>query len=254
MEQETNNTPSAPEQKNEVKKNATISIPAAIISGAVIIAIALIIVLGSNGSTPKNAAPAAQQPAEVTEVPADVATVRPNDNVRGDLSKAEVAIIEYSDSDCPYCIKFHPTLQQIYSEYDGKVAWVYRYFPLTSLHPNAATEAVALECVAELGGNDAFNKYLDTIINVTLNPDPKSNEALTTYATAQGIDGDLFKTCIAGTNASDRVKADSDEAEKIGAQGTPFSIAVNLKTGKQIIIPGAYPYADVKADIDSLLK
>ncbi len=250
--QTTNNTPTS--TPNEAPKKVPISIPAAILTGAVIIALALIFVFGSkNGATPTTQ-PTGQQPAPITKVDAAIATIRPNDHVRGDISKAEVAMIEYSDSDCPYCIRFHPTLDQIYTEYNGKVAWVYRYYPLTSLHPNAATEAVALECVAQLGGNDAFNKYLDTIINVTLNPDPKSNEQLTTFATAEGIDGTLFNKCIAGTSASDRVKADTDEAQQIGAQGTPFTIAVNLKTGKQVIIPGAYPYEDVKKDIDSLLK
>jgi protein-disulfide isomerase len=140
------------------------------------------------------------------------------------------------------------------NEYKGKLVWVYRLYPLTGLHPNAATEAVALECVAQLGGQDAFNKYLDTVTNVTLNNDPKSNEALTAYATAEGIDATAFKSCVAGTAASDRVKASATEAEKIGARGTPFSIAVNLKTGKQVIIPGAYPLEDVRKDIDSLLK
>ncbi len=244
------------EQENtttSTKKN-TISLPAAIISAAVIIALALIFVFGPKTAATNTQPTTGDQPAEITSVPADVAVIRPTDRIRGDVSTAQVAIIEYSDSDCPFCVKFHPTLQQIMTDYKGKVVWIYRYFPLASLHPNATTEAVALECVAELGGNNAFNKYLDQIINVTLNPDPTSNETLTTFATAQGIDSAAFKKCMAGTTASDRVKADVTEAGKIGAQGTPFSIAVNLKTGKQVIIPGAYPLADVKADIDSLLK
>lgn len=243
--------------KNEnLPKKTSISLPAAIVTGAVIIAIALMIVLGSKNSDSKppkdttNTTP----PAEVKEVPADVAIVRNNDHILGDPTKAEIAIIEYSDSDCPFCIKFHPTLQTIYKDYDGKVALVYRYFPLDSLHPNASTEAVALECVAQLGGNDAFNKYLDTIINVTLSPNPKSNEALVGYAKAEGIDEDLFKKCIADPAAANRVKSNAEEAQKIGAQGTPFSIAVNLKTGAQEIIPGAYPLEYVREIIDSLLK
>lgn len=239
-------------QISQESKKGPISIGAAIVTAAVIIALALIIVMGPKSN--KAADTGATQPKDVTSVPADVATIRANDRVRGDASKAEVAIIEYSDSDCPFCVRFHPTLEQVYKDYGGKVAWVYRYYPLTSLHPNAATEAIAMECVADLGGNDAFNKYLDQIINITLTPDPKANEQLTTIATGLGVDAKLFKNCVAGTTASDRVKADSAEAAKIGAQGTPFSIAVNLKTGKQIIIPGAYPLEDVKKNIDSLLK
>lgn len=243
----------SPDQTPIEPKKSGISLPAAILSAAVIIALALIVVFGGKDTAkqqPSNNA----QPEEVTSVPADVATIRPTDHIRGDASKAQVAIIEYSDSDCPFCVRFHPTLEQVYNDYGGKVAWVYRYFPLASLHPNATTEAVAMECVAELGGNDAFNKYLDSIINITLTPDPKANEQLTTIATSLGIDKAKFTSCVKGTTASDRVAADSTEAQKIGAQGTPFSIAVNLKTGEQKIIPGAYPLEDVKKDIDSLLK
>lgn len=244
--------PQIQQQPEVTPKKGTISTGAAIVTAAVIIALALIIVMGPKSN--KAADTGTTQPQDVTSVPADVATIRPNDRIRGDVSKAEVAIIEYSDSDCPYCVRFHPTLEQVYKDYNGKVAWVYRYFPLTSLHPNAVTEAVAMECVADLGGNDAFNKYLDQIINITLTPDPKANEQLTTIASGLGIDAKLFKSCMTGTKASDRVKADITEATKIGARGTPFSIAVNLKTGKQIIIPGAYPIEDVRKDIDSLLK
>ena len=47
-------------------------------------------------------------------------------------------------------------MQKISDEYKGKVKWVYRHFPLDSLHPNARKAAEASECATELGGNDAF--------------------------------------------------------------------------------------------------
>ncbi len=231
------------------EKKVNISIPAAIVTGAVIIALALIFTLGGKGGTPKQegAAPDTNAP---TQAPASVVTIRPTDYVRGNTTSADVAIIEYSDSDCTYCQRFHPTLQQVISE-DKNVAWVYRFFPL-SIHPNAYTESLALKCAADLGGNDTFWKYLDTVINVTLNADAKSNVALTTYATAEGIDAATFKSCIANPATSAAIDADMAEAQSIGAQGTPYSIVVNLKTGKQIAIPGAYPIEDVKAAIESV--
>lgn len=256
MQQEhTNTTPeNTPEiiTPNVESKKSTISVPAAILTGAMIITLAIIFVFGPKNNQADTAPQAA--PKEVTEVSKEIATIRATDRIRGDVTKADIAIIEYSDSDCPYCSKFHTTMQEVYTEYQGKVAWVYRYFPLPSLHPNAVTEAVAMECVAELGGNKAFNAYLDTIINVTLNPDPKSNAALATFATDQGVDSTLFKKCMADTTASDRVAADSAEAQNMGAQGTPFSIIVNLKTGKQAIVPGAYPIEDIRKTITALLK
>lgn len=75
---------------------------------------------------------------------------------------AEVVIVEYSDLECPYCAKFHQTMHQLITDYNGKVAWVYRHLPL-KMHENAEEKAVASECVSELGGNDAFWKYIDNI-------------------------------------------------------------------------------------------
>ena len=65
--------------------------------------------------------------------------------------KADVVIVEYSDLECPYCKLFQPTLQRVMDEYgkDGKVAWVYRHFPIDSLHPKAPKEAEASECANE---------------------------------------------------------------------------------------------------------
>lgn len=76
---------------------------------------------------------------------------------------ASMTIVEYSDIDCPYCKSFHATLQQVVADYKGQINWVYRHFPLTSLHPNALLKAQATECVGEQGGNDKFWQYLDKL-------------------------------------------------------------------------------------------
>ncbi len=239
--------------KNETNKPA-VTIAAAIMTSAAMIALALILILHPANNSGNNAQQQAA-PTTPTTIPAAIATLRPGDmnHVRGDLSKAQVLIFEYSDSDCPFCEQFHPTLQQIVSDYQGKVAWVYRYFPLT-IHPNSHTEAIAMQCAGQLGGAKAFNSYLDTVINVTLNPDPKSDQMLNTFAQQQGLDATKFAACRADPATAAVVDTSITEAQTIGAQGTPFSIVVNIKTGKQIIIPGAYPIADVKKDIDSLLQ
>lgn len=93
-----------------------------------------------------------------------ISPVSAADHIRGDIN-APVKIIQYSDIDCPFCKRFHGTMQEVMDSYgkDGKVAWVMRHFPLTQLHPDAFNKAEASECVAELGGNDKFWKFVDTL-------------------------------------------------------------------------------------------
>ena len=194
---------------------------------------------------------AAQNDAQPTSVDSKVLVVRPTDHVSGNPATAKVTIFEYSDSDCPFCQSFQPTIEKILATYGSNVAWVYRYFPLT-IHPDSHNESIALECSAQLGGNTTFFKFLDKAFGVTVTPD-QSAETMTNIATSLGLDKTLFTKCIQNTDIAARVNNDANEAETIGAQGTPFTILVN-KAGKQVIIPGAYPYDAVKADVDSLMK
>ncbi|MDP2629533.1 MAG: thioredoxin domain-containing protein, partial [Candidatus Harrisonbacteria bacterium] len=55
--------------------------------------------------------------------------VRESDHVRGN-SDAQVSLVEFSDFECPFCARFHPTLSRLVEEYD-QVKWVYRHFPLS---------------------------------------------------------------------------------------------------------------------------
>ncbi|OGG14788.1 hypothetical protein A2773_06840 [Candidatus Gottesmanbacteria bacterium RIFCSPHIGHO2_01_FULL_39_10] len=70
--------------------------------------------------------------------------------VRGDKN-AKVTIVEFSDFQCPFCVRAHPTMKQVLKEYEGKVKLVYKHFPLTSIHPKAEKAAQASECAKDQG-------------------------------------------------------------------------------------------------------
>lgn len=240
------------EKIEEVKKTMTISTPAAIITAGVVIALALVFSGKGVTSVKNNVAKvdSGQQQAG-NNLPAEPISVRTNDHVRGDLSKAEVTIVEYSDSDCPFCQRFHETMQDVMKKYGTKVAWVYRYFPL-DMHPDSHNEAYALECVGQLGGNDKYWSFLDSIIDITVAPE-KSAPVLAGIATGLGIDAKALAACEVNPATKSIVDGQSEEAQKLGAQGTPYSIAIG-KNGKQVVIPGALPIGDVSKIIDDLMK
>jgi protein-disulfide isomerase len=93
-----------------------------------------------------------------------VLPVSATDHIQGS-PEAKMTIIEFSDLECPYCATFHVTMERIIAEHgaSGEVAWVYRHFPLESIHPQARPLAHSAECVNELAGPNAFWEYLSYI-------------------------------------------------------------------------------------------
>ncbi|MEI7720153.1 MAG: thioredoxin domain-containing protein, partial [bacterium] len=131
----------------------TIVIAGAFIAGAVFL-------VGTSNS-PTNKAGEAQK---VTGRPYDPTL----DHVLGNPN-APVKVVEYADLECPFCKTFNTTMHQVMDFYgqSGKVAWVYRPFPLGQIHSKAPKEAEAAECAADQGGDVAFYKYIDQIYLIT---------------------------------------------------------------------------------------
>lgn len=181
----------------------------------------------------------------------NVPPVTDKDWVRGDR-KAEIALIEYSDLECPFCKQFHSTAQRVVDEYKGKVMWIYRHYPL-SFHPNAQKAAEASECAGKLGGNDAFWKYIDAVYkNVTNSGIPK--DSLFSIAKEIGLNENEFKKCLDSGEMAKKVTDQMDGGTKAGVNGTPGNILLNIKTGQTRLIPGAVPFEQLQQAIDELLK
>jgi protein-disulfide isomerase len=183
-----------------------------------------------------------QQPANVQLQAVD----KNNDWIRGDKN-AKVSIIEFSDIDCPFCGRFHTTMKQVLDAYDGQINWVYRHFPLTSLHPDSAKKAEGVECVGELGGNDKVWEFLDKIYT-----EKTSLSQLGAAASSIGINSGDFQTCLDSGKYRGAVSNEAVQAQAAGGRGTPHSIIVSGDT--KIPISGAQPFDSIKASLDTVLK
>ena len=235
------------------EKKSNFMIPGAIIVAGVIIAGAI---MYSNGSVPsagsgQAAAGAARDGAQNGAIE-NIKPVTEDDHIRGSIN-APVIIVEFSDLECPFCKRFHSTLQQIVDEYDGKVSWVYRHFPLASLHSKAVKEAEATECAAELGGNDAFWAYVDRLFEVTPSNNGLDLDDLPQIAENVGLDVGKFQECLDERRYKDAVQADYDDAINSGGQGTPYSIVI-ARDGTKSVIPGALPFESIKKIVDTALE
>ncbi len=173
------------------------------------------------------------------------------DHIRGNPA-APVSLIEYSDFECPYCKRFHATPKVLLERFGGKVNWVWRHFPLSFHEPVARQEAIASECAAAQGGNDAFWKYADALFANTQSnghglPGSKTLQML---ATETGLDGAVFSRCLAQGQVAKRIDEDIADGAKAGVNGTPTTLIRNNRTGATEVVVGALPAAALAAAIE----
>ncbi len=186
--------------------------------------------------------PSAAQPEEKVGT---VAPVSASDYVRGDKN-APITMIEYSDFECPYCQAFQATMNQVMADYKGKVKWVYRFFPL-SFHANATPAANAAACAGEQG---KFWEYADALYE---NQSSLGDALYTKLAGDLKLNTTKFADCYQSKKYQSRIDADRQSGSAANVNGTPGTIIISEDGSKQLV-PGALPYAQVKAMLDAALK
>ncbi len=155
---------------------------------------------------------------------------------------APVTIVEFSDFECPFCLRFHPTLQRVMDDYEGKVRLVYRQFPLNNIHPNAQKAAEASLCANDQG------KFWELHDALFAQPGGLDVPSLKAKAAELGLDTGAFATCLdSGTHAA-QVAADVEEGSRLGVSGTP-ALFINGR-----YLSGAQPYEVVARILDDELQ
>ncbi|MBI4434554.1 DsbA family protein [Candidatus Uhrbacteria bacterium] len=168
-------------------------------------------------------------------------TVSDSDHIRG-AKDAKVTIVEWSDFQCPFCSRFHPSMVRVAQEYSGKVRWIYRHFPLDSIHPNARPAAEASECAAEQG---KFWDFADKLFERQPQLGPDLYKSL---AKELGLNESKFNECVASGKYRQRVSDHEQAGLTAGVRGTPGSFVNGIE------VPGAVPYEQLKGFIDQALK
>lgn len=141
-------------------------------------------------------------------------------NILGDKN-AKVSIVEYADFQCPFCGRHHaevePALIQEFVK-TGKANLVYKH--LAFLGPESLYAAVAAECAADQGKFWEYHNYLFEHQNGE-NEGAFTKDKLIGFGPALGLDQTRFEKCVQGDETIERVKADTQEAQKFGVSSTP---------------------------------
>jgi protein-disulfide isomerase len=170
-------------------------------------------------------------------------------------SAARVALIEYSDFECPFCGGYErETSPQIFDNYikTGKVKLYYRDLPL-SMHPHALQAARAARCAGEQ------DKYWEMHDSLFARQNALSDPALLDRAKTLGLDTQKFGECFSSDRYRDDIQKSLAEAQKLGIQGTPTFFIGTIDSNGDVVnitkrINGAHPYADFQPALDEVLN
>jgi protein-disulfide isomerase len=175
--------------------------------------------------------------------------------IRGAQS-AKVVVINFDDFECPFCARMHQTLfPEILKEYGDRVAFVYKDFPLTEIHPWAMHASVDANCLAALNW-DAYWDFADYIhANKNLVDNEKTPDArfaaIDKMTMEQGqkhnVDATKLQACVKAQN-EDAVRASIKEAEDLGLDATPIVFINGRK------INGLVPVSTVRMALDAALR
>lgn len=197
--------------------------------------------------------------------PAPAAAARPSPavgrvvNIAGASFKgradAPLTLVEYSDFQCPFCARhFNQTLPQIAKEYidTGKLKYVFRHFPLETIHPLAFKASEASECA-----NDQ-KQFWPMHDRLFANPTQLAAPNLPAHAAALGLNAPAFEQCLASARHAAKIRKDLAEGQGLGVTGTPgFLLGRTLPGGQEVKVEiftaGAKAYVGFKQDFDRLL-
>lgn len=175
-----------------------------------------------------------------------VSDVTHGGHVRGNVD-AKVALVEFSDLQCPACRAAKPNVDKILNDYKDKVKLVYKHFPLKTVHKNALAAAYASEAAAK---QDKFFEFHDLLFE---KQDDWANEAnpeekFLSYVKELKLKEDQFKKDVSSEDVIKKVQDEEQEAIENGVNSTPTFFVNN----KKVDYNGNYD--DLKKAVDDELK
>jgi protein-disulfide isomerase len=159
--------------------------------------------------------------------------------VRGN-PQAPVTIIEFSDFQCPYCVRARPAVARVREVYGDRVRFAFRHFPL-DFHQQAEKAGEAVACAGEQGKFWEMHDLLWTNTAKLQVPDLKA------HAATLGVDRAAFGQCLDSGRYSHLVAGDLEAGQGYGVSGTP-AFFVN---GRPLV--GAQPFEAFAQVIDDEL-
>lgn len=153
----------------------------------------------------------------------DAQKIQSDDHVRNGRDK-KVTLIEYGDFQCPSCGAYYPLVKQLEEKYSDQVSFVFRNFPLITIHPNAFAAARAAEAAGNQGKFFEMHDKLYETQTAWRDVSTNQQSLFETYATELGLDMTKFKADYASEATANRINRDVASAKQFSITGTPTFI------------------------------
>ncbi len=185
--------------------------------------------------------------------PAEVATILSGASIDGNKS-ADIIAIEYSDMECPFCIKQYSDTkiqESLRAQYGDKVAFAFKNNRGVN-HPGTEAKALGALCAKKVGGDKAYAGFYHAIMDGTKQGAVYPVSGLPGIASKLSLDMTKWQSCVDSKATLAGLEAETAEAQKYGMGGTPGTLLLNVKTGKYTTVEGAYPFSSFTEKISSI--
>lgn len=171
--------------------------------------------------------------------------------IYGNLN-ARFSLVEFSETECPFCIRHQDTMKSLVDTSKGNINWEWKHLPLGSHNPAAMTQAVIGECIAEQKGNRYFWAYIDEVFESSRG-NGQGVQDLLGLVESYDVDLDEIRKCAASSEARAIVDEDIELAGSLGISGTPATFVVDNQTGNSQVVTGAQPSGVFTSTIKRLM-
>ena len=169
---------------------------------------------------------------------------------------ADIVVIEYSDMECPFCIRQYSETklqESLATQYGDKVAFAFKNNRGVN-HSGTEPKAVGALCAKKVGGDEAYIKFYQAVMDGTTQSAVYPVSSLPDAASVAGVDVAKWQACYDAKETSAEFLAETQEANGFGLGGTPGTLILNVKTGKYTTVEWAYPLANFVQSIDLLMN
>ncbi len=175
--------------------------------------------------------------------PDQLAAVKKDAYVAGNKD-AKVTIVEYSDPECPFCIRHHndKTISTVMASFEGNVNHIAKVVQGVN-HQGTEYKSLAILCAGKLGGADAYYGLFDAIMGGSTPETLVPTSQVVSLATKLGLNQKNFSSCLDTKELASVYAANWKEAVGFNSTGTPGNLIINNETGEWTLIAGAYPAA-----------